>query len=72
MDVKAEIGFRIRSLREKKELSQRELSLRADLNRSYIAGIESGARNVSIVNLEKIARALHVTMADFFDVKPFK
>ncbi|WP_374401103.1 helix-turn-helix domain-containing protein [Flavobacterium sp.] len=38
----------------------------ADLDRSYIASIENGQRNVSIVNIEKIANALNVTLKEFF------
>jgi transcriptional regulator with XRE-family HTH domain len=66
MDVKLKIGQRIKELREKTEMSQKDLSYAADLDRSYIASIENGQRNVSIVNIEKIANALGVTLNDFF------
>ncbi|MDI9320653.1 MAG: helix-turn-helix transcriptional regulator [Phycisphaerales bacterium] len=42
------------------------MSYAADLDRSYIASIENGQRNVSIVNIEKIATALGVTLKEFF------
>ncbi len=48
-------------------MSQKDLAYSADLDRSYIASIESGQRNVSIVNIEKIATALNVTIKNFFD-----
>ncbi len=47
-------------------MSQKDLSFAADLDRSYIASIENGQRNVSIVNVEKIANALNVTLKEFF------
>jgi len=70
MDVKQKIGQRIRELREVQGMSQKELSYVADLDRSYIASVENGQRNISIVNIEKIANALGVTLEVFFkDVK---
>lgn len=47
-------------------MSQKDLAYTADLDRSYIASVESGQRNISIVNLEKIAKALGVTLSDLF------
>ncbi len=66
MDIKLKIGQRIKELREKAEMSQKDLAYTADLDRSYIASIENGQRNVSIVNIEKIANALNVTLREFF------
>ncbi len=71
MDVKQKIGQRIKELREKKEMSQKDLAYAADLDRSYIASIENGQRNVSIVNIEKIASALNVTIKEFFNDAEF-
>ena len=67
MDVKLKIGLRIKELREKKDMSQKDLAYTADLDRSYIASIENGQRNVSIINIEKIAVALGVTLKEFFN-----
>lgn len=70
MDVKIKIGQRIRQLRELSSMSQKDLAYSADLDRSYIASIENGSRNVSIVNIEKISIALKVTIKEFFnDIK---
>ena len=71
MDIRWKIGNRIKQLREKKDIAQRDLALNADLDRSYIAGIESGQRNVSIVNIEKIAAALDISLKHFFDDEQF-
>lgn len=67
MDVKEKIGHRIRVLRDASSMSQKDLSYAADLDRSYIASVENGQRNISIVNIEKIANALGVTLKEFFD-----
>jgi transcriptional regulator with XRE-family HTH domain len=67
MNVKAKIGNRIKELREKAKMSQKDLAYSADLDRSYIASIENGKRNVSILNIEKIAVALGVTIKQFFN-----
>jgi len=70
MNIKAKIGQRIKELRENSAMSQKDLAYAANLDRSYIASVENGQRNVSIVNIEKIATALNVTLNYFFnDVK---
>lgn len=71
MDVKLKVGWRIKGLREQINLSQKDLAYAADLDRSYIASIENGQRNVSIVNIEKIAAALNVTVKEFFNDAEF-
>lgn len=72
MNIKLQIGQRIKELREKAEMSQKDLAYTADLDRSYIASIENGQRNVSIVNIEKIANALNVTLKEFFNNNEFE
>jgi len=69
--VETKIGLRIKQLREKVGMSQKDLSFAANLDRSYIASVESGKRNISIVNIEKIAKALNVTLQEFFQDKRF-
>lgn len=71
MNIKLKIGQRIKVLREQAEMSQKDLAYSADLDRSYIASIENGQRNVSIVNIEKIANALNITLKDFFNDAQF-
>jgi transcriptional regulator with XRE-family HTH domain len=72
MDVRIKIGQRIRELREKSLMSQKDLAYNSDLDRSYIAGIESGKRNVSILNIERIATALQVSLHEFFSCELFQ
>lgn len=71
MNIKEKIGERIRFLRGTKELSQKDLSYRADLDRSYIASVEKGHRNISIMNIEKICNALNISISSFFNDKLF-
>ena len=71
MNVKLKTGQRIKELREKAEMSQKDLAYTADLDRSYIASIENGQRNVSIVNIEKIATALGVSLKELFNDDKF-
>lgn len=54
----------IRSLRMKEGLSQEALAELANLHRTYVGSIERGERNVSLENIQKLARALNVHPAD--------
>ena len=64
--IQEQVGRRIKELRYVLGISQEELAARADVHRSYIASLEVGKRNVSIVNLEKISKALEASLSDFF------
>lgn len=66
MDIKLLLGHRIKELRELKGMSQKDLAYTSDLDRSYIASIENGQRNVSIVNIEKLSKALEYPLSEFF------
>lgn len=54
----------VKTLRLQKRWSQKELARRADLHRTYIGAIERHERNVSLVNVERIAKALKVNVKD--------
>ena len=66
MDIKQAVGKRVKELRNKIGISQEELADSAQLDRTYISSVERGKRNISIVNIEKLANALNVSLADFF------
>ncbi len=68
MDIRIKIGLRIRELRKAKGLSQEQLALLAEIDRTYMASVENGKRNVAIVNIEKIIKALDISFKDFFSV----
>lgn len=61
VDIKKQFGEKIRQVRNSKKISQEELAFKAGLHRTYISDIERGARNVSLENIEKIAKALDIT-----------
>jgi transcriptional regulator with XRE-family HTH domain len=65
--IKVAFGQRVRDIRAKKGLSQEGLAEACDLDRSYIGGVERGERNVSLINIRKIADALGVSPREFFD-----
>lgn len=64
MDSKQKIlikfGVRVREIRKEKGLSQEELAHKADLHRTYIGMIERAEKNITLINIEKIANALEV------------
>ena len=61
------IAENIRYFRTLNNLSQEELANLAELDRTYISGIERGVRNLTINSLEKIIQALNVSNEDFFN-----
>ena len=61
------LGARVRRLREAKSWTQEVLAERADLDRSYIAGIEAGLRNPSVKAAAKLARGLGVSLSELFE-----
>ncbi len=63
-DINKEVGFNIRKIREDKGFSQEKLAALADLHRAYVGQIERGEKNIGIKNLEKIAKALGVSIKD--------
>ena len=60
-------GLRVRKLREALDWSQDQLAEHADLHRTYISGLERGERNVSVLNILRLARALKTTPGKLLD-----
>ncbi|MGZ4973560.1 MAG: helix-turn-helix domain-containing protein, partial [Limisphaerales bacterium] len=56
-------GNAVRKLRRQMGISQEELAERADLHRTYIAGIERGGRNITLRSIDKLAKAFNVSVA---------
>jgi len=72
MDIKQKVGNRIRELRKNLELSQEALALKAEVDRTYVTDVENGRRNVSLEILERLIKALNVSIAEFFNSREFK
>ena len=64
------VGARVRQCREQRQWTQEDLAERADLDRSYIAGIEAGLRNPSIKALARIARGMGLTLSQLLQALP--
>jgi len=63
-DIAERFGNRLRQLRKAKGFSQEAFAAECGLDRTYISGIERGKRNVSLRNLEVIAKALSMSLAE--------
>ena len=64
--IEYRFGKAIRRRRRELDLSQEELAERAELHRNYISGIETGTRNPSLKNVEKLAKALDISISELF------
>ncbi|WP_461815888.1 helix-turn-helix domain-containing protein [Faecalimonas sp.] len=64
--ITEKVGLRIKQLRSQQGISQEKLALKAEIDRTYLAGVEQGRRNPSIKSLEKIINALEISFSDFF------
>src|SRR5208282_4567867 len=69
-DVKKPFGAAVRAWRSRLGISQEELAGRAGLHRTYVCDVERGARNVSLVSIEKLALALEISTATLFSRQP--
>ena len=68
-DIKIKFGLRLRELRKARNISQEELMAATGIPRTYLSEVERGIRNISIVNVEKIARALDVDAMEMFNFR---
>ena len=66
VDIRIRFGRAIRRIREELEINQEEAAERCGLHRTYYSGIERGVRNVSLVNIEKIAKGLKRRLSELF------
>lgn len=60
------VGLRIKELRAEKDISQEKFALKIGMDRTYLASIEVGQRNVTLQNLNKIARGFNLNLSEFF------
>ena len=64
--IKKKFGSRVRELRMRTNLSQEKFALQIDMDRTYLASVEQGKRNISIENIYKIAEGFGITMEELF------
>lgn len=65
--IKVAFGKACRDYREKMKISQEKFALLIGMDRTYYASVESGKRNISIQNIEKIADGLGISLAELMD-----
>jgi transcriptional regulator with XRE-family HTH domain len=66
LDIRIRFGRAIRRIREEQKINQEEAAERSGLHRTYYSGVERGIRNVSLVNVGKIAKGLKTSLTDLF------
>ena len=69
MNIKEKFGRRVKVLRTTRGWSQMELGFRAEVNRNYISDLERGQRNVSLIIIERIAKALEIEVWQLLEFK---
>ena len=67
MDVQKLFGKRLAQLRKEKGWSQEKLALEAEIARSYLGGVERGQRNISLINICKLAQTLGKRPSELMD-----
>jgi transcriptional regulator with XRE-family HTH domain len=65
-DIRERFGFAVKSRREHLGLNQEELAERAGIHRTYLSDVERGSRNLSLINIEKLAGALSLSLSLLF------
>jgi len=63
-NILIKFGKKVREFRKREKLSQEELAHKADLHRTYIGMIERAEKNITLINIEKIANALEVNIKE--------
>ena len=65
-DIRERFGDAVRARREELGLTQEELADRAGIHRTYLSDVERGSRNISLVNIERLAAALSLRPSELF------
>lgn len=66
MDIRRIVGKNLRRMRLERKLSQEALALEAEIDRTYVSGLERGIRNPTVVLLAKLAKVLRSPITSFF------
>jgi transcriptional regulator with XRE-family HTH domain len=64
------VGYRIRERRIELKLTQADLGAKCNLHRTFIGSVERGERNIALLNLRLIARALRIALAELLTDSP--
>ena len=66
-DIRERFGYAVKIRRESLGLTQEDLAEKAGIHRTYLSDVERGARNLSLVNIERLASALSMSMSELFE-----
>jgi transcriptional regulator with XRE-family HTH domain len=67
-DIRERFGFAVKVRREELKLTQEDLADKAGIHRTYLSDVERGARNLSLINIERLALALDLPVSDLFRI----
>ena len=67
MDIQKAFGKKVQELRKQKGVSQEKFALSIDMDRTYLASVEAGKRNISIKNIKKISDGLDISLSRLFE-----
>jgi len=67
-DIRERFGFAVKVRREELGCTQEELAHRAGIHRTYLSDVERGGRNLSLVNIERLALALKLPISGLFQL----
>ena len=65
-DIRERFGFAVKARREELGVTQEDLADKAGIHRTYLSDVERGSRNLSLLNIERLAAALSMTLSDLF------
>lgn len=64
--IKEDFGKRVKELRRKENISQEKFALKIDMDRTYLASVEKGNRNISLENIKKISEGFNISLSELF------
>lgn len=64
MDIQKAFGLKVQQLRKETGMSQEKFALSIDMDRTYFASVEAGKRNISLCNIEKIAKGFNISVSE--------
>lgn len=66
-EIQIQFGNRVRQLRTNLGISQEKFALQINMDRTYFSSVETGNRNISLMNIQKIAQGLNISISELFD-----
>jgi transcriptional regulator with XRE-family HTH domain len=67
-DIRERFGFAVKDRREELGLTQEDLADKAGIHRTCLSDVERGSRNLSLINVERLAAALSLPLSELFEL----